>query len=145
MGRDQRLEVVAAVVEHAGRRLVARRATGARAGRWEFPGGKVRAGESHAAALRRELDEELGYAVAVADRIGTVCHRYPDLTVDLHAYRCAPADTGEPRLKSGDHDHLRWLTLGELAAIDLCEADQGILAVLEARAPRGPSAPCPPT
>src|SRR5258706_361650 len=54
------IAVVAAVVEHDGRFLVTRRQDGVHlAGMWEFPGGKIANGESHAAALRREMIEEL--------------------------------------------------------------------------------------
>ncbi len=118
------LVVVAGLVVQRGRVLVARRVSGARAGRWEFPGGKVDAGESHEEALRRELVEELGLDVTVGEGLGAVRERYPDRVVELHAYRCrvTPGSIATPR--AGQHDELRWLDPSALGSVDLCEADR---------------------
>jgi 8-oxo-dGTP diphosphatase len=81
----------AALVDAAGRVLVAQRPPGkSLAGLWEFPGGKLEPGETPAHALVRELDEELGIAVAVADLapLTVVAHRYPDLDLVMHVYTC---------------------------------------------------------
>ena len=72
------LAVVAAVIEHANRFLVTRRQDGVHlAGHWEFPGGKVAAGETHAAALRREIIEELDADVVVHDLVLETTHTIP--------------------------------------------------------------------
>lgn len=125
------LEVVAAVVQRAGRVLVARRADGARRHQWEFPGGKVRPGEDHPTALRRELEEELDLAVHVGHRLASVGHAYADLALTLYAYACVPAPGGEPQLRSGDHDALRWVRPERLSEIGLCAADRRILSIIE--------------
>ena len=83
------LHVVAAVVEEGDRFLVTRRQAGVHlAGLWEFPGGKVAAGESHDAALRREMQEELGTDVDVREIVSAASHAYADRDVTLHVYRC---------------------------------------------------------
>ena len=82
--------VVAAVIEDDHRFLVTRRQPGVHlAGMWEFPGGKVDPGETHGAALQRELREELGVEVDVAERVYRTLHDYPDRTVELYFYRCS--------------------------------------------------------
>ena len=81
--------VVAAVIEHGDRFLLTRRQDGVHlAGMWEFPGGKIGAGESHADALRREIVEELDSDVVVRDLVLETTHAYPDRTVTLFFYRC---------------------------------------------------------
>src|SRR5207247_192996 len=77
------IEVAAALIrDGAGRYLITQRRTGSHlAGLWEFPGGKLEAGESPAIALRRELTEELGATFGVGKLVETVRWEYPDRTV----------------------------------------------------------------
>jgi len=75
--RTPHYQVVAAAIEKRGWFLIGRRPRdGMLGGLWELPGGKVRPGETHATALARELDEELGIEVAVGGRVATVEHAY---------------------------------------------------------------------
>ena len=75
--RLPRLIVTAAIVERDGTYLVTRRPRGVHLeGLWEFPGGKCDPGESHPQCLRREIQEELGIAVAVNSEIFAVSHAY---------------------------------------------------------------------
>lgn len=92
----KRIHVVAAVIRGAdGRILIARRAaTQHQGGLWEFPGGKVEAGESVEAALARELREELGIEVSRSRALIKVSHDYPDKQVLLDV-REVQAFTGE--------------------------------------------------
>lgn len=119
----QPLVVVAAVLRDGGKVLACRRAPGRdAAGRWEFPGGKVEPGEEPAAALARELREELGVGVrvgALLDRSVTV--RADGRAIDLACYDCTL--DGEAPVTSTDHDALRWLEPSRLGGLDWAEAD----------------------
>jgi 8-oxo-dGTP diphosphatase len=122
--------VAAAIVERDGRFLMARRLKGTHLeGLWEFPGGKVDAGETLEACLARELREELGVEGAVGPLRWSTSHDYPARRVELHFFDCAIA--GEPRPLLGQE--LRWVSRGELAALPLPEADAGLVALLTRR------------
>ena len=84
------IEVAAGLIrDAAGRYLITQRRRGSHlAGLWEFPGGKVEAGETPAACLRRELIEELSATFAVGRLVETVRWEYPDRTVVLHFFDC---------------------------------------------------------
>ncbi|MBN8279885.1 MAG: 8-oxo-dGTP diphosphatase MutT [Gammaproteobacteria bacterium] len=122
--------VVAAGIlgDGAGRVLIARRADRAHAGGcWEFPGGKLHAGESAADALARELREELGIEVRAATPFMVHRHDYPERRVELHVFRVSAWD-GEPRGLEGQP--LRWVGVDELPACGLLEADAPIAEAL---------------
>ncbi|NTW47245.1 MAG: (deoxy)nucleoside triphosphate pyrophosphohydrolase [Chlorobaculum sp.] len=119
-------DVVCAIIERDGRFLIARRPTGKHLARkWEFPGGKVEAGESEAEALERELLEELGVRVEIVERLTPVEHSYPDRSLRLIAFRCRIA-AGVP--DAGEHEELRWIDIDEASEFDFPEADLPILA-----------------
>lgn len=120
--------VVGAVIVRGGRVLGARRsAPTEEAGWWEFPGGKVEAGESDAVALTRECSEELGVSVTVGELVGAA----PIAPgVELRLYR-ATLMSGEPRPLQ-DHDELRWLRAAELAPIAWLPGDRPILGAIAA-------------
>jgi len=105
--------VVAAVIQgDDGRVLLARRPAHLhQGGRWEFPGGKVEAGENLEAALARELAEELGIRPLAPQAWLSVPHRYPDKAVVLHFFRVT-AFTGTPRGREGQT--LAWRAAHEL-------------------------------
>lgn len=131
----RRVDVVAAaLVDAAGRVLVAQRPPGkSLAGLWEFPGGKIEPGETPVAALVRELAEELGIAVdpAALAPLTFVSHAYPDFHLLMLLY-VVRAWTGEPAGQQGQP--LRWGTVDELAALPMPPADLPLLAALKARA-----------
>lgn len=122
------LDVVAAVIRDGDRVLLCRRPeTKARGLLWEFPGGKVEAGESPEAALLRECREELGVTLAVGAHLTDVVHRYPDLEIRLMVYEAAVA-AGTPQLL--EHCELRWTSPEELGSFPLCPADVEVAAIL---------------
>lgn len=117
------VRVVAAVAERAGRLLLCRRPEGKRhAGLWEFPGGKLHAGESAADAARRELAEELAVEViAVGERLLALPDPGSAFLVEFHPVRIA----GEPQPL--EHDALGWFRPGELAGLDLAPSDRAFV------------------
>ena len=131
VGKPPDLRVVAAaLVDRQGRVLVAQRPPGKwAAGRWEFPGGKVEPAETEAAAVVRELHEELGVRVDAQQQLGSFTHDYGDRRVLIDLWLVLRHE-GEPRGLDGQA--LRWVTLEELAGIDLLEADLPMLPLLAA-------------
>ena len=123
----KRVHVAAAVIRGAnGKILIARRAdTQHQGGLWEFPGGKVEAGESVEAALGRELKEELGIVVEAARPLIKVQHDYPDKHVLLDVWEVS-AFSGEPHGAEGQP--LAWVSPRELADYAFPEANQPIVA-----------------
>ncbi|MBO9667606.1 MAG: (deoxy)nucleoside triphosphate pyrophosphohydrolase [Bdellovibrio sp.] len=117
--------VVAAVIRHPsqdGRVLIVRRGPGqSGAGHWEFPGGKVEAGEMPESALVREIDEELGIAIEVQDYVGEADFTYPSKTIRLRVY-WAQARNAELDLR--EHDALEWLQVSEIQPEKLSAADR---------------------
>jgi 8-oxo-dGTP diphosphatase len=123
----KRVHVAAAVIRGTdGRILIARRAdTQHQGGLWEFPGGKVEAGESVQAALARELKEELGIAVRSARPLIKIQHDYPDKQVLLDVWEVS-SFTGEPHGAEGQP--LVWVSNRELVNYDFPAANQPIVA-----------------
>lgn len=128
------LRVACALIERDGLVLAAQRGAAMSHGlKWEFPGGKIRRGESPEACLRREIREELGIAVTVGEALPPSRHRYPDFVVTLHPFRCAVA-SGEIILR--EHAAVAWLAAADLGGLDWAAADLPVLAAyLEGRAP----------
>jgi mutator protein MutT len=119
--------VVAAVIEEDDAFLLTLRPDGTHlAGHWEFPGGKVHPGETHAEALRRELFEELDIVGHVGALVHTVTHAYPEKTVELFFYRCG--FEGEPKPMMGQD--MRWIPRAELTALPFPEADRALITLL---------------
>lgn len=123
----KRLHVAAAVIRGAdGRVLIARRPEHKhQGGLWEFPGGKVEAGEAVEVALARELHEELGIDVIVSRPLIQVRHDYPDLAVLLDVHEVG-AFTGEPHGREGQP--LAWVAPRELPDYQFPEANRPIVA-----------------
>lgn len=115
----------------AGPRVLACRRTrpAATAGRWEFPGGKVEPGEDPAAALVREIGEELGCLIEVRDWLASRTPVGNGLELEVAT---AVLTAGEARPRQGDHDAMRWLSADELDQVDWLEPD--LPAVAEVRA-----------
>ena len=123
----KRVHVAAAVIRGTdGRILIARRADSQhQGGLWEFPGGKVEAGEAVEIALARELHEELGIVVTRARPLIKVRHDYPDKQVLLDVWE-VDGFTGEPHGAEGQP--LAWVSPRELPQYDFPEANQPIVA-----------------
>lgn len=127
--------VAAAVLVEGGRVLLTQRKAGTHlAGAWEFPGGKVEAGEDPREALCRELREELGIEAAVGEIVEVTFHRYDDAdkAVLLLFYEAARAP-GSPDPEPLDVAAFRWAARGELRDEEFPPADVAVLRKVRAR------------
>ena len=121
------IAVVAAVIAGDAGFFVTRRQQGVHLeGYWEFPGGKIDAGETHDAALKREIREELGADVEVGALLLTTSHAYPERTVTLYFYRCTLAGTPQPLLGQ----EMRWVPASGLSALAFPPADEELINLL---------------
>ncbi len=123
------LPVVAAVIEDGrGRLLIARRPDHLhQGGLWEFPGGKIEAGEAPEHALARELDEELGIRPRDSRFLRRIQYRYPDKQVELHFYRVTRWE-GEPHGREGQA--IAWRSASELQPADFPAANRPLVNAL---------------
>lgn len=124
------INVVAAVVRDGDKYLCMQRLRSRRmyiSEHWEFPGGKVKEGESDHEALVREIKEEMDWDVYVGRRIGTVRYDYPDFSIVLTAYWCKG---GGGEFKMLEHLDYRWLTREELPSLNWTEADRKLLELI---------------
>ena len=118
------ITVVAAVIERDERFLVTRRPTGVHlAGLWKFPGGKIDPDESHHAALKRELREELDADIEVGELTFATTHPYPDRNVALYFYRCTLLGSARPLLGQ----EMGWVARPELPVLDFPPADAQLI------------------
>lgn len=128
--RPQVLSVVAGVLEHEGRILLARRLPEkSQGGLWEFPGGKIEPEETAEAALKRELQEEFQIQTEVGAFLSTSHHRSGDLWIELQGYQ-ARWTGGNFELK--DHDQIEWVLAEDLLKYDLAPADIPLAAWIQA-------------
>jgi 8-oxo-dGTP diphosphatase len=128
------LVLVAACVllDCEGKVLIAKRPPGCPlAGLWEFPGGKVEAGESPEHALSRELAEELGIEIAADDLapLTFASHAYPDFHLLMPLFLCS---RWRGALTPQEGQELAWVRPAELASYDMPPADEPLKAVLPA-------------
>lgn len=127
--------VAAAVVIREGRVLLSQRKGGSHlAGAWEFPGGKVEAGEDPKAALARELEEELGVQATVGDIVEVTFHRYDeaDKSVLLLFYEASLAP-GSPEPRAVDVADVTWADETFLEPAKFPPADVDVLRKVRAR------------
>jgi len=124
------IDVVAAVIFSADRRqlLLARRKPEQHQGnRWEFPGGKLEAGEDAATGLSRELLEELGIVPTISEEFHSLTYCYTDKTVHLY-FRTVKEFSGEPCGREGQE--VRWVTLAELPSLQFPDANREVVNLL---------------
>ena len=122
------IRVVAAIIIDEGRVFATQRGYGEFKDGWEFPGGKIDAGETPEEALVREIKEELDTEVEVKELLDTVEYDYPNFHLSMDCFICS--------IKSGDlvlkeHEAATWLTKENLYSVDWLPADQGLIPQIE--------------
>ena len=122
--------VVCAILVRGERILLAQRPPDKKlGGLWEFPGGKVEAGESAEAALHRELQEELGCTVRITQTLAPFLHAYDWGRIELIPFVCELAE-GSAEPHAHEHTALVWVERGELRNYELAPADVPLVAGL---------------
>jgi 8-oxo-dGTP diphosphatase len=126
---ENALVVVAAVIERKGKLLICRRRGDARHPlKWEFPGGKVEAGETPAAALARELDEELAIRAVVGPEITRYPYHYPGRSPILLVFYRVTEFEGEP--VNREFSAILWEEPRNLSQYDFLEGDSRFIRML---------------
>ena len=123
------LTVVAGLIQRHGALLICqRRRDAAFALQWEFPGGKLEAGESSAAALRRELEEELDIVADIGAELYRTQHDYPGVYGVKLVFHHVAGFSGD--LRNRAFEQVRWAALEQLPAFDFLAGDAELIALL---------------
>ncbi len=122
------IRVAAAVIRNEDRIFATARGYGEYKGWWEFPGGKIEAGESPQAALVREIREELDTGIEVGEKLADVEYDYPDFHLSMTCFSCRIL-SGSLTLK--EHESAGWLLPEELDTVRWLPADREIIDKLK--------------
>ena len=126
------IKVVAAVIcdslEYTTKIFATAKGYGEFKGKWEFPGGKIEAGEISQQALIREIQEELAVKIEVGELIDTIEYDYPTFHLSMDCFRCTVVD-GEIILKEAEA--ARWLDKDELYSVNWLPADVALIEKIQ--------------
>lgn len=118
------IRVVAAVIrrkQNGSKQIFAtQRGYGEFEGGWEFPGGKIEAGETPQKALIREIKEELDADIVVGDLIDTIEYDYPDFHLSMDCFWC---ELQSEHVVLNEHEDAKWLSKAQLDSVDWLPAD----------------------
>ena len=118
------IKVVAAIIVDDGNVFATQRGYGEFKDGWEFPGGKIEAGETPQKALVREIKEELDTEITVGELLDTVEYDYPNFHLSMDCFICE-VKAGDLVLK--EHEAAKWLTKETLNSVDWLPADLGLV------------------
>ena len=122
------VEVVAAVIfDEQGRIFATQRGYGEWKDWWEFPGGKMEAGETPQEALCREIHEELDAEIEVGELLRTIDYDYPKFHLTMHCFKC----TLDSAVTLLEHEAAKWLAPSELQTVKWLPADEEIINELK--------------
>ena len=120
------IEVVAAIIfDEQGRIFATQRGYGEWKDWWEFPGGKIEAGETPKQALKREIREELDAEIEIGPLLRTIDYDYPAFHLTMHCFRCTLATD---RLTLLEHEAAKWLKPEELNSVRWLPANEEIIS-----------------
>lgn len=122
------VKVVAAVIHKDNKIFATARGYGEFKGMWEFPGGKVEAGETSQQALIREIQEELDTKITVGDLIGTIEYDYPTFHLSMDCFWCKVV---EGKLKLLEAEDAKWLSKDNLYSVQWLPADMTLIEKIE--------------
>ena len=122
------IEVAAVIIQKGDLVFATQRGYGPWKDYWEWPGGKVEAGESPIQALHREIKEELDAEIRIDKFLHTVEWDYPDFHLTMHCYMCSLAGDA---LHLNEHEAARWLSAGNLRTVGWLPADEILLPMIE--------------
>ena len=114
------IEVVAAIIIKGNHVFATQRGYGEFKGWWEFPGGKIEAGEDPESALVREIKEELDADISVGELLETVEWDYPTFHLTMHCYICS---LNSESMHLNEHEASAWLTIETLDSVKWLPAD----------------------
>jgi 8-oxo-dGTP diphosphatase len=118
--------VACAIIEQDGKILAVQRSELMKLPlKWEFPGGKIKQGESPEQCVIREVSEELNLQITVGQSIPSVSHDYPDFSVTLYPFICAIISG---KITLHEHKALLWLSPHELCSLDWVAADFPVIS-----------------
>ena len=120
----KQIEVVAAIIRKDDKIFATQRGYGDFKDGWEFPGGKMEAGETPEDALKREIWEELETKIVVEKMLTTVDYDYPKFHLTMHCFMCS-IESGQLTLK--EHEAARWLQLSDIYSVDWLPADKVVV------------------
>ena len=123
------IRVVAAVIRDEDKIFATARGYGEFQGQWEFPGGKIEAGETPQEALAREIREELATEIKVGDLIYTIEYDYPNFHLSMD---CFWADIKSGELTLLEAEDAKWLTKDTLRSVQWLPADLELIDKIEA-------------
>ena len=123
----KQIEVVAAIIRASNTIFATQRGYGEFEGMWEFPGGKMEAGEQPEAALAREIREELAVEIGIDQLLCTVNYDYPQFHLTMHCFMCH-ITAGTPQLL--EHKSARWLSASDLDTVEWLPADIEVIGLL---------------
>ena len=121
------IEVVAAIIRKGDKIFATQRGYGDFKDWWEFPGGKMEAGETPEEALVREIKEELSTDIRVNKFLYTVDYDYPQFHLTMHCYMCSLLNEA---LHLNEHEAARWLTADTLHTVNWLPADDLLLPLI---------------
>ena len=120
----KQIEVVAAIIRKGDKIFATQRGYGDFKDWWEFPGGKMEAGETPEDALKRDIREELSTEINVDDFLCTVEYDYPQFHLTMHCYICSLQTEA---LHLNEHEAAKWLSNDELDSVKWLPADLQII------------------
>ena len=121
------VNVVAAIIRDGDKVFATQRGYGEFKDGWEFPGGKVEAGETPQEALKREIEEELNTEIEVGDYLTTIEYDYPAFHLSMKCYWASIIE-GKPVLL--EHEAAKWLKKEDLYSVDWLPADLTIIDMI---------------